>query len=85
MSPSDKLIEESLDAAFLNLQVDPEFKKINEDMQCVRRVLDWIDEDRKDGFNVSTEIIYWALKFMKEDPTISIGEAIMMGFAEWDK
>lgn len=61
-------------------------KQLNDDTDCILRVLNWIEEDKKkDGYDPSVDIIYWALKFMKEDPTISIGEAMMMGFAEWDK
>lgn len=35
--------------------------------------------------NLQIEVVTWALKYMKEDPTISIEEAITMGLNEWVK
>lgn len=37
---------------------------------------------KEDGLEV--EVVTWALIYMKENPSLSIAEAITMGFYEWD-
>jgi len=35
--------------------------------------------------NVEIEVVTWALKFMKENPKLTVSEAITMAYLEWDK
>ena len=34
---------------------------------------------------LEVETVYYALKYMKEDPSISINEAMTLGYLEWTK
>ena len=34
---------------------------------------------------LETEVVTWALMYMKENPSLSISEAITMGYYEWVK
>jgi predicted RNA methylase len=36
-------------------------------------------------YGLEVEVIYWALKYMKENPTTSPAEAFALGVAEWVK
>lgn len=36
-------------------------------------------------FNLEVEVVWYALKAMKENPRLSIEEAIKIGFEEWVK
>ena len=42
-----------------------------------------LDEVIKQGLEV--ECIYWALKAMQENPTLTPGEAFALGLTEWIK
>lgn len=42
-----------------------------------------LEEAKEHGLTV--EVVTWALKFMKENPLLSIEEAINMGVNEWIK
>jgi hypothetical protein len=35
--------------------------------------------------NIETEVVTWALKYMKDNPQLSIAEAIIEGYNEWIK
>lgn len=35
--------------------------------------------------NLDVEVVTWALRYMKENPSLTISEAITMGFFEWVK
>ena len=50
------------------------------DLEIIDQLLDQVIAD---GFEV--ECIYWALRLMKEDPTLTPGEAFALGIAEWIK
>ena len=32
---------------------------------------------------IETEVVTWALKFMKQNPSIDISDAMIMGYEEW--
>ena len=36
-------------------------------------------------FNLEVEVVWYALKYMKENPRLTIEEAINLGFKEWVK
>ena len=36
-------------------------------------------------FNLEAEVVVWALKYMKENPRLTINEAITLGYNEWIK
>ena len=50
------------------------------EMQIIDQMLDSAIE-----FGLEVEVIYWALKYMKENPTISPAEAFALGVTEWVK
>jgi len=35
--------------------------------------------------SLEVEVVTWALKYMKENPNLTIDEAITMGYSEWVK
>ena len=35
--------------------------------------------------SLEVEVVTWALKYMKENPNLTIDEAITMGYSEWIK
>ena len=41
-------------------------------------------KDARD-YGLETEVVMWAIKSMKEDPSISISQAMARGFYEWVK
>jgi hypothetical protein len=55
--------------------------------------LDTIDElniigtclDDASEYGLECEVVYFALKYMKQDPTLSIIQAITYGYDEWVK
>ena len=51
-----------------------------EQMQAIDQMLDKVLE-----FGMETEVIFWALKYMKEHPEVSPAEAFALGVAEWVK
>ncbi len=42
-----------------------------------------LEQSREEGLEV--EVVTWALRYMKNDPSLTISEAITMGFYEWVK
>jgi hypothetical protein len=42
-----------------------------------------LEQSREEGLEV--EVVTWALRYMKNDPTLTISEAITMGYYEWVK
>ena len=42
-----------------------------------------LEQSREEGLEV--EVVTWALRYMKNDPTLTISEAITMGYYEWMK
>lgn len=59
-----------------------EEEQLGRDTTAIANVLRWLKDD---GMGLEVEVIYFALKFMQEDPKLSIMEAIYHGFNEWDK
>ena len=51
-----------------------------EDIQIIDSLLDQVIEA-----GMEVECIYWALKAMQENPTLTPGEAFALGLAEWVK
>jgi hypothetical protein len=50
------------------------------EMDTVAMVLEQSSEE-----NLAVEVVTWALRYMKENPSLTISEAITMGFYEWVK
>ena len=42
-----------------------------------------LEQSREEGLDA--EVVTWALRYMKENPSLTISEAIAMGFYEWIK
>lgn len=42
-----------------------------------------LEQSREEGLEV--EVVTWALRYMKENPSLTISEAITMGYYEWVK
>jgi translation elongation factor EF-1beta len=59
--------------------MDPEIN-IREVMSAVKNALDGAKE-----YHLEVEVMAFAFKELKEDPTISIDEAISRGYYEWVK
>ena len=55
-------------------------ESVTEQMEAIDQMLDSAIE-----FGLEVEVIYWALKYMKEDPTVTPAEAFALGVAEWLK
>ena len=51
-----------------------------EDLEVIDKLLDQVIEA-----GMEVECIYWALKAMQENPTLTPGEAFALGLAEWVK
>lgn len=49
-------------------------------MNIIQQLIELSDE-----YGLTTEVVYSALQYMKEDPTLSIEEAITHGYNEWVK
>ena len=60
--------------------MDNKTKETIEEMQLIGDMLDSALE-----YGLEVEIIYWALRYMKENPTTSPAEAFALGVAEWVK
>lgn len=50
------------------------------DLEIIDKLLDQVIEQ-----GLEVECIYWALKAMQEDPTLTPAEAFALGLAEWIK
>lgn len=66
------------------------FKKQNEDdndTEMLTLEMDAVSialqQSREEGLDA--EVVTWALRYMKDDPSLSISEAITMGYYEWIK
>jgi predicted transcriptional regulator len=57
---------------------------MKEDMHQIMENVRIALEDAKE-YGLEVEVITWALKYLKEDPTISIDQAISYGYYEWIK
>jgi hypothetical protein len=55
-----------------------------EDIHRSIAVVDLILFDSKD-LGIQTEVVTWALKYMKQDPTQDISDAIISAYEEWGK
>jgi predicted RNA methylase len=55
-------------------------EKIKQEFIVIKEALEEASEN-----NVQVEIIHSALKHMKQDPKISISEAIFLGYEDWIK
>lgn len=55
-------------------------KQLELDMKNIKVCL---DAAKQHGLEV--EVVYWALQFMKETPSMTASEAINLGFDEWVK
>lgn len=53
----------------------------------IKQQMDVIDSqlDKAIEFGMEVEVIYFALKYMKENPSVSPAEAFVMGVTEWIK
>lgn len=51
-----------------------------EQIEAIDKMLDSAME-----FGLEVEAIYWALKYIKENPTVTPAEAFALGVAEWVK
>ncbi len=54
-------------------------------MDSTRSSLNLIDSLLTDAqkYRLEAEVVYWALKYMQENPTLTIDDAIIMGYEEW--
>ena len=66
------------------------FKKQNEEENDTETLVSEMDaveialeRSREEGLDV--EVVTWALRYMKENPSLTISEAISMGYYEWVK
>ncbi len=64
-----------------NKSIHKEFVYSSE--EDIKNVAEILGNARK--FNVETEVVMWALKYMKKDPRLTITEAIILGHDEWVK
>lgn len=54
-------------------------------MSTEKEQIEAIDQmlDSAIQFGMEVDVIYWALKYMKENPTVTPAEAFALGVAEW--
>lgn len=50
------------------------------DMDIVSRCI-----QEANTYGLATEVVTWAMKYIKENPKMSIGRAMLMGLNEWVK
>lgn len=55
-------------------------ESVTEQMDAISEMLDTAIE-----FGLEVEVIYFALKYMKEDPAVTPAQAFALGVAEWVK
>ena len=55
-----------------------------EDIHRSFAIVDLVLKDSAD-LGVATEIVTWALKYMKQDPTQDISDAMLAAYEEWVK
>lgn len=49
----------------------------------MQQVDDCLDIAKEQGLEV--EVVFWALRYMKQDPSLTIAAAINLGLQEWVK
>ena len=55
-----------------------------EDIHRSIAIVDLILQDAAD-LGIATEVVTWALKYMKQDPTQDISDAMISAYDEWGK
>jgi hypothetical protein len=55
-----------------------------EDIHKSLDIVDAILHDARD-FKLETEVVTWALKYMKRNPNLTISDAITLAYEEWVK
>jgi len=55
-----------------------------EDIHRSIAIVDLVLHDAND-LKVATEVVTWALKYMKQDPTQDISDAMLAAYEEWVK
>ena len=55
-----------------------------EDIHRSIAIVDLILHDAAD-LGIATEVVTWALKYMKQDPTMDISDAMITAYEEWGK
>jgi len=73
--------------AFTDCYNDDENKQSIKESLGIADELDIINDllEKAQIYGLRDEVVYFALKYMKEDPTISITEALNYGYGEWVK
>ena len=56
---------------------------VAEELETIGAINELLDEAKK--YSLEGDVVYWALKVMKQNPSISIREAIFEGFNEFVK
>ena len=59
-------------------------KRAAEEFSRSLDVVDWVLQEAVD-LKVEVEVVTFALKLMKEDPTLNISDAIMFAYEDWVK
>jgi len=59
-------------------------KRAAEEFSRSLDVVDWVLQEAMD-LKVEVEVVTFALKMMKEDPTLNISDAIMFAYEDWVK
>jgi hypothetical protein len=72
----------------LDNEIQKRFNEIHEPIQeSISDALDYVKytlEEAKEC-HMETEIVVWALKYMKDDPTLTIKQAMAYSFNDWIK
>lgn len=55
-----------------------------EDINRSLAVVDAVLHDARD-FSLEVEVVTWALKYMKENPELTISDAMVLGYEKWLK
>ena len=55
-----------------------------EDIHRSIAIVEMVLHDARD-LQIDTKVVTWALKFMKQDPSIDISDAMIMAYEEWIK
>jgi hypothetical protein len=50
------------------------------ELEAINKILEYVKED-----GLITEVVYYALREMQQDPTLSPSEAIQFAYSEWIK
>ena len=53
-----------------------------EDIYRSIAIVESVLHDARD-LKIETQVVTWALKLMKQDPSINISDAMIMGYEEW--